>query len=116
AGAFHGRKTSRIRFWAFSYSIGDPCERSNQLIMYFIDILLIRLTSSETLRLSTARRYCRSAVNADGRAQAYHDRKGVSERPGQAFIRCNGGFDGGHGASCFLARQRPCGAMTPTCQ
>src|SRR5919201_4685852 len=40
AGAFHGRKTSRIRFWAFSYSIGDPCERSNQLIMYFIDILL----------------------------------------------------------------------------
>src|SRR6185503_9276587 len=40
AGAFHGRKTSRIRFWAFSYSIGDPCERSYQLIMYFIDILL----------------------------------------------------------------------------
>src|SRR6185503_9715908 len=40
AGAFHGRKTSRIRFWAFSYSIGDPCERSNQLIMYFIGILL----------------------------------------------------------------------------
>jgi hypothetical protein len=29
-------KTSSIRFWAFSYSIGDPCGRSNQLIMYFI--------------------------------------------------------------------------------
>src|SRR6266567_3878300 len=36
AGAFHGRNTSRIRFWAFSYSIGEPCGRSNQLIMYFI--------------------------------------------------------------------------------
>src|SRR5438067_4458402 len=36
AGAFHCRNTSRIRFWAFSYSIGEPCGRSNQLIMYFI--------------------------------------------------------------------------------
>jgi len=33
-------KTSSIRFWAFSYSIGDPCERSDQLIMYFIGTLL----------------------------------------------------------------------------
>src|SRR5436189_1101189 len=43
AGAFHGRKTSRIRFCAFSYSAGEPCERSNQLIMYFIRILLGRV-------------------------------------------------------------------------
>src|SRR6266545_6765506 len=39
SGAFHCVKTSSIRFWAFSYSIGDPCGRSNQLIMYFIGIL-----------------------------------------------------------------------------
>src|SRR5206468_489218 len=38
-GAFHWPKTSRIRFWAFSYSIGEPCGRSNQLITYFIAIL-----------------------------------------------------------------------------
>ena len=25
AGAFHGLKTSRIRFCAFSYSMGEPC-------------------------------------------------------------------------------------------
>src|ERR1700745_4229907 len=37
SGAFHWRKTSRIRFCAFSYSAGEPCERSSQLIMYFID-------------------------------------------------------------------------------
>src|SRR6266481_1993068 len=36
SGAFHCVKTSSIRFWAFSYSMGDPCGRSNQLIMYFI--------------------------------------------------------------------------------
>src|SRR3954464_485376 len=35
-GAFHWPKTSRILFWAFSYSIGEPCGRSNQLITYFI--------------------------------------------------------------------------------
>src|SRR5947199_3111714 len=39
-GAFHCPKTSRIRFWAFSYSIGEPCGRSNQLITYFIAIFL----------------------------------------------------------------------------
>jgi hypothetical protein len=39
SGAFHCVKTSRIRFWAFSYSIGDPCGRSDQLSMYFIGIL-----------------------------------------------------------------------------
>src|SRR5437667_12565930 len=42
-GAFHWRKTSRIRFWAFSYSMGEPCGRSNQLITYFIGFLLIVL-------------------------------------------------------------------------
>jgi hypothetical protein len=41
AGAFHGLKTSRIRFCAFSYSMGDPCGRSFQVIMY-----CIQLTSS----------------------------------------------------------------------
>jgi hypothetical protein len=39
AGAFQGLNTSRIRFWAFSYSIGEPCGRSFQLIMYFILVL-----------------------------------------------------------------------------
>src|SRR5690242_9782720 len=38
-GAFHWPKTSRMRFWAFSYSIGEPCGRSNQLITYFIVVL-----------------------------------------------------------------------------
>src|SRR6476469_8795805 len=36
AGVFHRPNTSRIRFWAFSYSMGEPCGRSNQLITYFI--------------------------------------------------------------------------------
>src|SRR5579863_3486762 len=36
AGAFHWPNTSRIRFWAFSYSMGEPCGRSNQLITYFM--------------------------------------------------------------------------------
>src|SRR6185295_2736137 len=60
AGAFHGRNTSRIRFWAFSYSIGDPCERSNQLIMYFIHILLDQvdsLRSGPCLELLTTWRF-----------------------------------------------------------
>src|ERR1043166_1938722 len=35
-GAVHWPKTSRIRFWAFSYSMGEPCGRSNQLSTYFI--------------------------------------------------------------------------------
>src|ERR1700704_6144716 len=39
SGAFHWVKTSRIRFWAFSYSIGDPCERSFQVTTYFIGML-----------------------------------------------------------------------------
>src|SRR3981081_4635079 len=46
-GAFHCVKTSRIRFCAFSYSIGDPCGRSVQVSMYFIGILLFELKSSE---------------------------------------------------------------------
>src|SRR5882724_73704 len=36
AGAFHCPNTSRILFWAFSYSAGEPCGRSFQLITYFI--------------------------------------------------------------------------------
>src|SRR4051794_33154970 len=35
AGGFHGLKTSRIRFCAFSYSRGVPWVRSFQVIMYF---------------------------------------------------------------------------------
>src|SRR5208283_815056 len=43
AGAFHGLKTSRIRFCAFSYSMGVPCGRSFQVIMYFMIFLLSRI-------------------------------------------------------------------------
>src|SRR5437764_15237777 len=62
AGAFHCVKTSSIRFWAFSYSVGDPCGRSNQLIMYFIGILLIDCvetlgTIDELTRLSIVSQY-----------------------------------------------------------
>src|ERR1051326_9501073 len=39
AGAFHWVKTSKMRFWAFSYSMGEPCERSVQVSMYFIGVL-----------------------------------------------------------------------------
>jgi hypothetical protein len=46
AGAFHLVNTSSIHFWAFSYSIGEPCGRSNQLIMYFKNILPYRLSVS----------------------------------------------------------------------
>jgi hypothetical protein len=48
-GAFHCVKTSRIRFCAFSYSIGDPCGRSDQLSMYFIVTPLFALKSSERI-------------------------------------------------------------------
>src|SRR3972149_1796568 len=48
AGAFHLPNTSSIRFWAFSYSAGEPCGRSNQLIMYFTAILLIVLVLGTT--------------------------------------------------------------------
>src|SRR5689334_6696614 len=47
-GRCHCPKTSRIRFCAFSYSIGEPCGRSNQLITYFIPILPERGKSSCT--------------------------------------------------------------------
>src|SRR5712692_9784126 len=63
AGAFHCVKTSSIRFWAFSYSIGEPCGRSDQLIMYFIGILLLCWFSERLLfgrantRLSCGRAY-----------------------------------------------------------
>src|SRR5665213_593500 len=51
AGAFHCPKTSRIRFWAFSYSMGEPCGRSNQLITYFTGVLL---SSVKIARATTA--------------------------------------------------------------
>src|SRR6476646_11165199 len=38
-GGFHCVKTSRIRFCAFSYSIGEPCGRSVHVSMYFNGIL-----------------------------------------------------------------------------
>src|ERR1044071_113206 len=50
AGAFHCVNTSRIRFWAFSYSVGEPCGRSDQVSMYFIDAFrLFRLNAMELL-------------------------------------------------------------------
>jgi len=42
-GRFPGLKTSRIRFCAFSYSMGVPCGRSFQVIMYFMIFLLSRI-------------------------------------------------------------------------
>jgi hypothetical protein len=48
-GASHRRNTSRIRFCAFSYSMAEPCWRSDQVIMYFIAsffILLAERTSA----------------------------------------------------------------------
>src|SRR5690242_14481363 len=39
AGAFHWRKTSRIRCCALSYSMAEPCERSFHVIMYFMPFL-----------------------------------------------------------------------------
>ena len=35
-GGSHWRNTSSIRFWAFSYSMAEPCGRSFQVIMYFM--------------------------------------------------------------------------------
>src|SRR5436190_21894106 len=54
AGAFHWPNTSRIRFWAFSYSMGEPCGRSNQLITYFTGIYLLMCWSSERLLFGRA--------------------------------------------------------------
>src|SRR6266496_1423767 len=45
AGAFHGLKTSKIRFCAFSYSMGVPCGRSFQVIMYFMIFLLFHFVT-----------------------------------------------------------------------
>src|SRR5436190_2005646 len=60
SGAFHCVKTSRMRFWAFSYSTGDPCDRSDQLIMYFIVIL--RCSAEVLFRsCSAALRDCRGS-------------------------------------------------------
>src|SRR5438874_4902086 len=63
AGAFHGLKTSRIRFCAFSYSIGEPCGRSFQVIMYFMGVLLVGVDFDGPILLQTARRGKRSASN-----------------------------------------------------
>src|SRR6266567_9539774 len=66
AGAFHSPNTSRIRFWAFSYSMGEPCGRSNQLITYFIGILLIVLVS-ERLQFGRANvNYADPCINRPG--------------------------------------------------
>src|SRR5215210_5850145 len=56
SGAFHCVKTSRIRFWAFSYSMGEPCGRSNQLITYFIVILLMGVLVLSALAVTFAGR------------------------------------------------------------
>src|SRR6266403_1872118 len=52
AGAFHSPNTSRIRFCAFSYSAGEPCGRSNQLITYFISSPLFANGLTDYSRLS----------------------------------------------------------------
>src|SRR3954449_1888379 len=49
SGAVHCPNTSRIRFWAFSYSMGEPCGRSNQLITYFIATLLRQVETAARL-------------------------------------------------------------------
>src|SRR5712692_6416784 len=82
AGAFHCPNTSRIRFWAFSYSMGEPSGRSNQLITYFIGLLLIVLvlgvsrftkimtheepSASQQLNGGGRRTACGSAASAAG--------------------------------------------------
>ena len=55
-------------FWAFSYSIGDPCGRSFQLSMYFIGIPpnfsdsgLARLPATDKAALSYAGRISHSS-------------------------------------------------------
>src|SRR4051794_31623952 len=55
SGAVHWVKTSRMRFWAFSYSIGDPCERSFQVMTYFIGVLLRSWRASLTGSAEMAR-------------------------------------------------------------
>src|SRR5436190_2935805 len=66
-GGFHWPKTSRIRFWAFSYSIGEPCGRSNQLITYFIPILSERRNFLDASHASTATRAeCEGGLRAGG--------------------------------------------------
>src|SRR6059058_880643 len=50
SGAFHCPNTSRIRFWAFSYSMGEPCGRSNQLITYFIVSSILEGLAGHTCR------------------------------------------------------------------
>src|SRR4029078_5054672 len=52
AGAFHCPKTSRIRFWAFSYSMGEPCGRSNQLITYCMLFFSFELRDSTSVLAS----------------------------------------------------------------
>src|SRR5690349_12537619 len=63
AGAFHCRNTSSIRFCAFSYSIGEPCERSHQLSMYFIGQARragVGMASAMSCDLPSARRWSHS--------------------------------------------------------
>lgn len=66
-GAFDCPKTSRIRFCAFSYSIGEPCGRSNQLMMYFTMILPERVESPErTAFVCRESGHYKSRGDADG--------------------------------------------------
>src|SRR4051812_48286451 len=70
AGAFHWPKTSRIRFWAFSYSMGEPCGRSNQLMMYFIATLSVRDLPTQPLSSQPRTVVHRDSVCPSGGATA----------------------------------------------
>ena len=95
AGAFQGRKTSSIRFWAFSYSIGEPCGRSNQLIMYFIAILLILGPRSDCCLDGLTRRVGRMRRAKEGRSCGDCG-EGSAKRPIGA--RCKGSENHVHGS------------------
>src|SRR5205809_6815514 len=82
SGAFHWPNTSRIRFWAFSYSMGEPCGRSNQLSTYFIGILLIVLVL-RTIAAGTAHEW----ANLDGSVYV----EGAGQQPDLVIHRPEGG-------------------------
>src|SRR6476469_1658580 len=97
AGAFHCVKTSRIRFCAFSYSAGEPCGRSFQVIMYFMGSPL----PAFEYRLALLKKRCNALLlvlrrEADGEqidlpTQAFVEVGAGSEFYGRCGeLKCNG--------------------------
>src|SRR5215470_1969312 len=80
-GAFHWRKTSRIRFWAFSYSIGEPCGRSNQLITYFMVVLSEPVKSPKRLLLEPADYYRPVPLVGEGQPTGFFKGSACRRRP-----------------------------------